>query len=59
MVSFDVGGRSQADVLIRALAHIPYAPSLGDVSTTLSHPTTTSHRSRRPSSGPARGSPPA
>jgi cystathionine beta-lyase/cystathionine gamma-synthase len=48
MVSFDVGGRERVDGLIRALAHIPYAPSLGDVSTTLSHPTTTSHRSQTP-----------
>ncbi len=44
MMSFDVGGREQADRFIRRLEHIPYAPSLGDVSTTLSHPTTTSHR---------------
>jgi cystathionine beta-lyase/cystathionine gamma-synthase len=48
MISFDVGGRSKADSFIRALKHIPYAPSLGDVSTTLSHPTTTSHRSQTP-----------
>jgi len=48
IVSFDVGGRDRADALIRALGHIPYAPSLGDVSTTLSHPTTTSHRSQTP-----------
>ncbi len=48
IVSFDVGGRGQADALIRALGHIPYAPSLGDVSTSLSHPTTTSHRSQTP-----------
>jgi len=48
IVSFDVGGRDRADALIRGLAHIPYAPSLGDVSTTLSHPTTTSHRSQTP-----------
>ena len=48
IVSFDVGGRENADGLIRALRHIPYAPSLGDVSTTLSHPTTTSHRSQTP-----------
>jgi cystathionine beta-lyase/cystathionine gamma-synthase len=44
MVSFDVGGRVQAEKFIKALEHVPYAPSLGDVSTTLSHPTTTSHR---------------
>jgi cystathionine beta-lyase/cystathionine gamma-synthase len=48
MISFDVGSRERADALIRALKHIPYAPSLGDVSTTLSHPTTTSHRSQTP-----------
>jgi len=48
IVSFDVGGRDRVDGLIRALGHIPYAPSLGDVSTTLSHPTTTSHRSQTP-----------
>ena len=48
MVSFDVGGRDRADRFIRSLRHIPYAPSLGDVSTTLSHPTTTSHRSQSP-----------
>ena len=46
IVSFDVGGRSQVDSLIQRLRHIPYAPSLGDVSTSLSHPTTTSHRSQ-------------
>ena len=48
MMSFDVGSREAADRFIRALEHIPYAPSLGDVSTTLSHPTTTSHRSQTP-----------
>jgi len=44
IVTIDVGGRSQADALIRALRHVPFAPSLGDVATTLSHPATTSHR---------------
>jgi cystathionine beta-lyase/cystathionine gamma-synthase len=48
MLSFDVGGRTQAEAFVRNLKHIPYAPSLGDVSTTLSHPTTTSHRSQTP-----------
>lgn len=48
IVSFDVGSRGAADHLIRHLAHIPYAPSLGDVSTSLSHPTTTSHRAQTP-----------
>jgi cystathionine beta-lyase/cystathionine gamma-synthase len=48
MMSFDLGTREKADAFIRALKHIPYAPSLGDVSTTLSHPTTTSHRFQTP-----------
>lgn len=48
MLSFDLGTRERADAFIRALQHIPYAPSLGDVSTTLSHPTTTSHRFQTP-----------
>ncbi len=48
MMSFDLGTRDRADAFIRALKHIPYAPSLGDVSTTLSHPTTTSHRFQSP-----------
>ncbi len=39
---------SRADAFIRALRHIPFAPSLGDVSTTLSHPATTSHRRQTP-----------
>jgi cystathionine beta-lyase/cystathionine gamma-synthase len=48
MISFDVGSRPRAESFIKQLRHIPYAPSLGDVSTTLSHPTTTSHRSQTP-----------
>lgn len=48
MMSLDVGSRDRADRFIRGLEHIPYAPSLGDVSTTLSHPTTTSHRFQTP-----------
>ncbi len=44
IVTIDLGGREQADALIRALEHVPFAPSLGDVTTTLSHPSTTSHR---------------
>jgi cystathionine beta-lyase/cystathionine gamma-synthase len=45
MVTIDVGGHREADALIRALAPaIPFAPSLGDVRTTLSHPASTSHR---------------
>jgi cystathionine beta-lyase/cystathionine gamma-synthase len=48
MVAFDVGGRAQADRLIRSLHNIPFAPSLGDVQTTLSHPFTTSHKGQDP-----------
>ena len=48
MVTFDVGGRDQANHLIRSLHHIPFAPSLGDVQTTLSHPCSTSHRGQDP-----------
>jgi cystathionine beta-lyase/cystathionine gamma-synthase len=41
--TFD-GGRPVADSFIRAALRIPFCPSLGDLSTTLSHPETTSHR---------------
>jgi cystathionine beta-lyase/cystathionine gamma-synthase len=38
------GGRAAADAFIAAAKQIPFCPSLGEVSTTLSHPETTSHR---------------
>lgn len=44
IVTIDLGDRERADRFIQGLKHIPFAPSLGDVSTTLSHPATTSHR---------------
>jgi cystathionine beta-lyase/cystathionine gamma-synthase len=44
IAALDLGGRAQADTFIRGLRHIPFAPSLADVSTTLSHPASTSHR---------------
>jgi cystathionine beta-lyase/cystathionine gamma-synthase len=44
MVTIDFGTRSRADSFIKGLVSIPFAPSLGDVQTTLSHPATTSHR---------------
>ena len=45
MVSFTLrGGRPAADAFIHAAARIPFCPSLGELSTTLSHPETTSHR---------------
>jgi cystathionine beta-lyase/cystathionine gamma-synthase len=45
MVSFRLaGGRGAADAFIAAAKQIPFCPSLGEASTTLSHPETTSHR---------------
>lgn len=44
ILTIDLGTRSRADAFIQGLRHIPFAPSLGDVTTTLSHPATTSHR---------------
>lgn len=37
-------GRAAADKFITAAKDIPFCPSLGELSTTLSHPETTSHR---------------
>ena len=48
IVTIDLGDRSAVDRFIRGLMHIPFAPSLGDVSTTLSHPASTSHRGQSP-----------
>ncbi len=44
IITIDLGNRANAQTFIRGLADIPFAPSLGDVQTTLSHPATTSHR---------------
>jgi cystathionine beta-lyase/cystathionine gamma-synthase len=45
MVSFRLaGGRAAADSFIASANRIPFCPSLGELSTTLSHPETTSHR---------------
>lgn len=45
IVSFNLaGGRPAADRFIAAAKQIPFCPSLGELSTTLSHPETTSHR---------------
>lgn len=46
MVAFELaGGEAAASAFVRGLRRIRLAPSLGDVSTTISHPTKTSHRS--------------
>jgi cystathionine beta-lyase/cystathionine gamma-synthase len=45
LVTFHLAGGSEgAKQFIRAAERIPFAPSLGELSTTLSHPESTSHR---------------
>ena len=45
MVSFEVaGGRPAANAFARAAKGVSFAPTLGDVGTTLSHPASSSHR---------------
>ncbi|MGY6632206.1 MAG: trans-sulfuration enzyme family protein [Alkalilacustris sp.] len=45
MVSFEIaGGRAAANRLTEAAPQIAFAPTLGDVGTTLSHPASSSHR---------------
>lgn len=45
MVSFELdGGRPQVNAMLRALSEIPFAPTLGDVATMISHPASSSHR---------------
>lgn len=38
------GGRERVNGFLRAAEHIPFAPTLGDVGTTLAHPASSSHR---------------
>jgi cystathionine beta-lyase/cystathionine gamma-synthase len=46
MVSFELsGGTAAATEFIKTAEQIPFCPSLGELSTTLSHPESTSHRS--------------
>ena len=45
MVTFELaGGRATVNRFMQALRSIPFAPTLGDVSTIISHPAVTSHR---------------
>ena len=45
MVTFEIaGGRETVNRFMHALRSIPFAPTLGDVSTIISHPAVTSHR---------------
>ncbi|MGY6410228.1 MAG: trans-sulfuration enzyme family protein [Alkalilacustris sp.] len=56
MVSFEVaGGREAANRLVRAAPQIAFAPTLGDVATTLSHPPSSSHRALSPEARQALG----
>lgn len=49
MVSFEVdGGRAAANKLTQAAKNIAFAPTLGDIGTTLSHPASSSHRGLTP-----------
>lgn len=45
MLSFRMrGGRAEVNRFLRAAEALPFAPTLGDVATTLSHPASSSHR---------------
>ncbi|MDJ0826755.1 MAG: aminotransferase class V-fold PLP-dependent enzyme [Rhodobacter sp.] len=56
MVSFEIeGGRDAANALVRAAPDIAFAPTLGDIGTTLSHPATSSHRALSPEARAALG----
>ncbi|PRY26789.1 cystathionine gamma-synthase [Aliiruegeria haliotis] len=56
MVSFELdGGRAAANALVRAMPAVPFAPTLGDIGTTLSHPATSSHRALTPEQRAALG----
>ncbi len=57
MVTFTLaGGTAAAERFLRDVAErIPFSPSLGDISTTLSHPESTSHRSLTPEGRAALG----
>ena len=45
MVSFRLaGGRAEVNRFVRAASQIPFAPTLGDIGTTIAHPASSSHR---------------
>ncbi len=49
MVSFELdGGRAMANAFTRGAEGLSFAPTLGDVGTTLSHPASSSHRAMTP-----------
>ncbi len=56
MVSFELtGGRAAANAFTRAAEGLSFAPTLGDVGTTLSHPASSSHRALTPEARAALG----
>ena len=56
MISFEVdGGRAAANKLTQAAENIAFAPTLGDIGTTLSHPASSSHRGLTPEARSAIG----
>jgi len=56
MVSFRLkGGRAEVNRFLRAAKNIPFAPTLGDIGTTLSHPASSSHRGLTPEGRAALG----
>lgn len=56
MVSFELnGGRADANAFTQGAYQIAFAPTLGDVGTTLSHPASSSHRGLTPEARAAQG----
>ena len=56
MVSFAIkGGREEANVFTKAIAPMAFAPTLGDVATTVSHAASSSHRGLTPEGRAALG----
>ncbi len=56
MLSFRLaGGRAAVAAMVEAMPHVPFAPTLGDVATLISHPATSSHRGLLPAERAALG----
>ncbi len=56
MVSFEIdGGMAAANALVKAMPSMPFAPTLGDIGTTLSHAASSSHRAMTPEARAALG----
>ncbi len=56
MLSFELhGGRASANAFTRAAPEVAFAPTLGDIGTTLSHPPSSSHRGLTPEGRSALG----